>query len=330
MSHYDTLGVSKTSTKEEIKKAYRRLALTHHPDKGGDVNTFNKIQEAYEVLSDDNKRKQYDVGPTPFFTPHPGGPHHFNPFDIFKQFNININSSTPDAVKLKDIRFSLPITLEESIKGIVKNIPVTYTNKCDCVDYCSNCKGAGYIFIKNQIGPFVQNIRNDCSICNTRGIVQKNKECELCNGSMFKEYVEELVINIPAGVPSDWNMRLSNKGTVPMRKQDIQGDLIVDINIMEDPYFKREGNNLVYVYKTHLSNVLIGVKIEVDVFGEKHIVNINSTHLQLELVTVKNKGITWKGITGDLIIKLDMDYKLKQLDEEQLNMLKDTFEKIGW
>lgn len=325
MSHYDTLQLPKNASKDDIKKAYKKLALQHHPDKGGNQDIFSKIREAYEVLSDDEKRRQYDT-----FSQF-GNHQQFNPFDILKQFNININSTTPEAVKLKDIRFSLPITFEESIKGIIKNIPVTYTNKCDCVEYCSNCKGHGFIYIRNQLGPFlIQNMKSDCSICNTKGIIQKNKECQLCNGSMFKEYVEELIINIPAGVPMDWNMRLINKGTVPMRKQDIQGDLIVDINIMDDIYFKREGNNLLYVYKTSLSTVLIGSKIEIDVFGEKHIINITSNDLQNEHIIIKNKGITWKGKTGDLFIVLDIDYKLKELDEEQLNMLKETFEKIGW
>ena len=327
MSHYDTLGVSKDSSQDDIKKAYRKLALQHHPDKGGNEEIFKKISEAYDVLSDEDKRRQYDTPSNPFTSQFPQ--HGFNPFEMFSNMNININPSNPQEIKLADIQFSLPISLEDSIRGISRHIPITYTTKCDCVSFCNNCNGYGCKMTQTRVAFFVTNIKQECNHCNGRGIIGKS-DCNHCEGTFSKEVTETLDIVIPAGVPNHWTMRIPKKGTVPMRRNEIQGDLVVNINIMEHPQIKKDGNNLIYHYNIKLRDILIGVNLHINKFGDNLVANINSKHLKDKEVTLKGKGITWQNTTGDFIVKLNIDYKLKELTEEELKLLQETFDKIGW
>ena len=324
MSHYDTLGVSKDASADDIKKSYRKLALQHHPDKGGNEETFKKISEAYDILSDENKRRQYDMSSS-----NPFGQQSFNPFDMFQNMNININPSTPQEVKLSDTQFTLPIHLEDSIRGINKRIPITYTTKCDCVKFCSQCNGYGCRMIRQQIAFFVTNIKQECNNCSGRGIIS-NGNCEKCENTLSKEVTETLDIMIPAGVPENWTMRIPGKGTVPMRKNEVQGDLIVNISIMEHPLIKKDGNNLIYNHSIKLKDMLTGLKLHINKFGDNLVANIKSKHLKDKEVIIKGKGITWQNHTGDFIIKLNINYELKELSEEELKLLQETFEKIGW
>lgn len=325
MSHYETLGISKNASTDEIKKAYRKLAVQHHPDKGGNEEDFKRISNAYEVLSDEDKRRQYDLeGKIPL------NANMFNPFDLFKNFNINISPQpTFQKVKLQDIKVCIPISMENCIKGVVRDIPVVYTAKCHCVFFCQECEGYGQKILHQQIGPFMQTMKSNCIKCFGKGICYPN-DCKDCENTRQKE--DRLVFNvsIPQGVPEGWSLRLSGKGGIPVKKNEEAGDLVIEVNIMEHHIFKREGNNLIFNHNVSLKDVLIGQTINVDVFGDNVTVDISHNSLHLREITVKNKGITWKDSTGDLIIKLNVSYPSSGLTDEDRRSLKSTLEKMGW
>ena len=325
MSHYETLGVSKTASMDEIKKAYRKLAVQHHPDKGGNEETFKKISGAYEILSDEEKRRQYDLGGQV-----PLDSNFFNPFELFKNFNINITPQNPrQSVKLQDIKVFIPVTLENCVRGIVKELPVTYTTKCRCVTFCQECEGYGERLLNQQFGPFVQRVKSQCIKCFGKGICYPS-DCKECENTRQREDRQLFKISIPQGVPDSWSIRLNGKGGIPIKKNEEAGDLVIEVNVMEHHIFKREGNNLIFVHDVSLRDVLIGQTLEVDVFGESVTVNVSHIALDKKEILIKGKGVMWKESAGDLVIRLNISYPSKGLSEVDKKILKDTFEKIGW
>jgi len=325
MSHYETLGVSKNASTDEIKKAYRKLAVQHHPDKGGNEEEFKKINNAYEVLTDDEKRKQYDSdGKIPL------NANIFNPFDLFKNFNINITPQNHhQTVKLQDIKVCIPLTLENCIKGIVKEIPVIYTTKCSCVTFCQECDGYGLKLLNQQFGPFIQKVKSNCIKCFGKGISYQN-DCKECENTRQKEDRQVFKISVPQGVPEGWSVRLNGKGNIPVKKNEEAGDLIIEVNVMEHHVFKRDGNNLILNHEISLKDVLVGQTINVDVFGENATIDVSHFALHQKEIIVKNKGISWKESVGDLIIKLNISYPSSRLTESDKQHLKSVLEKIGW
>jgi DnaJ-class molecular chaperone len=342
MTHYDILGLSLTSTKEEIKKAYKQLALVHHPDRGGDEERFKKIGEAYETLVDDMKRQQYDLS----LKSNSGS----FPFELMNLFAKTFIKPTAQR-KPVDLHNSLSISFEESILGCVKSITLCYQKDCTCVNYCKQCNGFGTIDSQTQFGPFVQMIKIPCMVCNSTGkITPQSHLCNKCNNKRVIESTESISITIPSGIPDKWPIRIPGKGQYPKNKHDIQGDLIVTIQVI--PYsneqksflqihrsslsqstsfnINREKNDLIYKMKVSLKNLLIGDTIQLNRFGETIDINIGIQQIETHQIRLPGKGITWQTNTGDLVIDMDIIYPSKDLTSEEKKQLKQTLINIGW
>ena len=195
---YDVLGVKETSSQDEIKKAYRKLVVKHHPDKGGSEDTFKKISEAYDTIGDEVKRKQYDNQKNNPFGGMGGG---FDPFgDMFNMFNQGFRRGAPDKI------LHVNITVLESFNASDKEITYSREMMCDTCSgnggdksRCHICEGQGYIAVKVGGSMFSQVVRQTCNNCKGSGQVYKTV-CHTCNGKTTKTKMEKINIKLPQGV----------------------------------------------------------------------------------------------------------------------------------
>lgn len=322
---YNILELSKSASKDDIKKAYKKLALIHHPDRGGDQEKFKQISTAYEILIDDQKRQQYDN--VPLFGNMNSSP--FNPMEMFKQFTTNHPAVQ---TKCPDIQYTLTITLEESIQGITKSITLSYSKNCSCVEICSRCNGEGFIQSIQQIGPFIQQSKLPCNICSQTGFkTPPTKICTKCEKTRIQDHNESITITVPKGVPNLFSMRLASRGKQPEKKNQIQGDLVINIQVLDHSVFKRRENHLIYTLPILFKEIFLEKNVEINRFGEPISFLIQPKDLDTRQVIIKERGLTWgNDKVGDLIIELKVEYPTKQLSLEEKDQLQQVLNEIGW
>jgi len=317
--YYKELGIEKTATPEDIKKAYRKLVMVHHPDKGGNQEKFKKISESYEILSDPEKRKNYD-------TPQPNISNiHSDLFSMF--FNgggVSFSNmfSNKNNIKGQSIVHTLELSLEELYIG--KNIVLSCNkkiicNKCDGkggsnIIKCTKCNGSGQCLKNIQIGTFMmQQIITKCDQCDNGNIVDTEHKCDKCIGNRVIQDTEIIKLDIPPKNIDNRKIVLENKadeypGTIP-------GDIILIIKEKQHPVFTREGTNLKLDKKISLKQSLCGI-------------DFNITHLDGRTVFVKKDGVTCDkyiqtiphdGMNedGSLIITYYVDFPTSLTDEQQ-------------
>jgi len=243
-NYYNVLGVQENADQDTIKKAYRSLAKKHHPDKGGNDETFKKVSEAYDVLGDEVKRNQYDnQRRNPFHNMGGGGG--FNPFgDMFDMFGQRPKQrSVPD--KIIDIL----ITPIESFNAVDKHI--TYNRKHMCNDcqgkggdrqHCSHCNGSGIITQKIGTGMFIQMVQSHCNACNGQGFTYV-RLCNTCKGSCTNEKSETLSIKLPHGIDDGQFLRVQGKGDF---HQGMYGNLVIRTKVKNTDNFEKFGDDLIY------------------------------------------------------------------------------------
>ncbi len=295
--YYKILGVSKNASKEEIKKAYRKLAHKYHPDKkGGDEAKFKEINEAYQVLSDDKKRAQYDqFGSAGFegfgqagggfsgfqwdFKDFSSGAQGFSNFsDIFEDlfgfdFGFGGGQTKTKAKRGSDLKILLNITLKEAALGAEKEISITREKRCSTCSgtggdpnseliKCSVCDGRG---VKERVYKSIFGVMKQqsvCDVCSGRGHVYK-KKCPKCLGEGIIKETEKFTIKIPAGVHSGEVLKVSGKGNEDPVSGEA-GDLHVEINILEDKTFKRSGDDLYMDLYIKFTQAVFGDKVSID------------------------------------------------------------------
>lgn len=269
-NHYDTLGLNKDATFDEIKKAYRKLALVHHPDKSGNTEKFKEINEAYEILSDPDKREQYD-NPQPEMG---GGA------DIFNMF---FNQQQQEQ-RCEDIRFTLDVTLELAFIGGEKKLKVTKDIVCDkCLfEMCPDCKGTGSVTITRQHGPFIQQFNTHCSKCKSGNI---HKGCDVCHDTCTVREHSIITINIKPGTANGMGIVLREQGNEhPMK---VFGNLIIIFNVLKHEIFERKGNDLYYTKELTLKEALHGYSFIIDYLNGKKL-NIKLTEVTTQPNTIRN------------------------------------------
>ena len=193
---YEVLGVEAGADQDEIKRVYRKLAVQHHPDKGGDPEQFKKITEAYSILSDDNKRREYDNQRS--------GQHRFGFGDIFESFFNQRRQAAPEprSTEDRDVNFKIGITLEQIKHGVKHTVSYNRNKLCNGCDgkggdqrrICGSCRGTGTETIAN--GRFIQ--QSPCRPCEGRGVVFV-RICTQCNGQGISRVTESVVIDIKQG-----------------------------------------------------------------------------------------------------------------------------------
>jgi len=347
--YYKILGVEKTATKEEIKKAYKNLAKKYHPDlnkETGAAEKFKEINEAAAVLADDEKRSQYDqfgttaeqFGPgfqgfdfSDFMSSRAG----FDFDDIFESF---FGGSNPFGARRRrgprrgaDLRYDMEITLEEAAAGATKHIIVPRLEQCskchgsgaesesDIVN-CPDCNGSG-IKRQTQRTPFgIFSTTTTCGKCHGQGKYIK-RECQLCDGTGVVKKTRKLEIKIPAGAEEETNLRVAGEGEAG-EKGAPAGDLYVVIHVKEHDTFERHGDDIYVKVHIPFTVATLGGEIEVPTLDGKAKLKIPTGTQNNTIFRMKGKGIPYLHGSGtgneNVEVVIEVPEKLSKKQKELL------------
>ena len=332
---YEVLGVSQTATQDEIKKAFRKLAIQHHPDKGGDQELFKEINAAYEILSNEEKRQIYDKHGFEGLKNGGMGASGFG--DIFDLFTGGRggHGRQREQPKMKPTVRPIEITLKESFNGKTTEMMVERSVLCQSCNgkggidpkNCGKCKGKGSIVKMTQLGPGMYSQSEvHCPDCNGSGkIIEKKNLCKECNGKKILTKNEKVEVMIPIGTPDDDKIVIKGKGNEHFEASP--GDLIIVVKIKEHPIFRRIKNDLHIEKKISLLESLIGFSFNLEHLNDQLITidcpsSTPVSHKQT--LKVNNLGMPHKNSPmsmGDLYISFQVELP-KTLSESQVEMLK--------
>lgn len=347
--YYEILGVTQTASADEIKKSYRRMAMKYHPDlnkESGAEEKFKEITEAYEVLSDQQKRAAYDryghsgvnggVGANPFegF----GGVGGFS--DILEQFFTGVGSAGVGGQRRApqrgaDLKTTVTLTFEEAVFGTEKQIEINRFDTCPrCkgsrsepgaeTTRCPNCNGTGEIRrVQNSIfGQFV-NVTT-CDRCRGEGRIVTNP-CKECRGEGRVRVTKPLMVTIPAGIDSSSQIRISGEGEAGPRGT-LPGNLYVGIVIKEHPFFKRQDNNILLDLPLNMAQAALGDQLEVPTVDGPVEIEIKPGTQNGEVIRLKEHGVPFlKGAgRGDQLVTVRVVTPRKLTPEQ-----KQLFEQLG-
>ncbi len=351
--YYKILGISKDATKDDIKKAFRKLAHQYHPDKqGGNEAKFKEINEAYQILSDDSKRASYDTYGSAF----PGGNagpqgNGFGGFDFsgFQGFNGTEgmefdlgdifgdffgNGGRGQVKRGRDISIDLEIPFAESVFGTERKVLISKTLVCsEChgtggkpgtkMKKCEICNGQGKVHeAKRTIFGNISTVR-ECSSCVGKGEVPSEK-CSKCHGAGALRGQEEMRISIPAGISNGEVIRMTGKGEAA--PGGIPGDLYAKIHCLPHAFLKREGTNLSMNLDIKLSDALLGGEYPIETLDGKISVKIPEGVTHGEILRVRGKGVPMdKTHRGDFLIKLNIKLP-KKLSRKARKLFEDLKE----
>jgi molecular chaperone DnaJ len=329
---YDILGISKSATAAEIKKAYRKKAIEYHPDKNpGDSKAeelFKKSAEAYEVLSDPNKKAKYDQYGHQAFEGGFGGGGGMNMDDIFSQFGDVFGGAFGGGfggfgggqrrAKGSNLRIRVKLKLEEVAQGVEKTVKVRRKKQADGVTYktCATCNGQGQVTkIANTILGRMQTAAT-CSSCSGSGQIIDSKPNDAdAQGMVVQE--DTVSIQIPAGVEDGMQLKVGGKGN-DAPGNGVPGDLIVAIETLEHETLKREGDNLHYDLYISLSDAVLGTSKDIDTVSGKARIKLEPGLQSGKILRLRGKGI--KSINGygagDLLVHVNV-WTPKELNKEQ-------------
>ncbi len=340
--YYEILGVTKTATKIEIKKAYRKKAIQYHPDKNpGNSEAeemFKLAAEAYEVLSDENKRARYDrYGHAAFEGGQSGGGFGgMNMEDIFSQFGdifgggfsgFGGSRRQQPRVKGSNLRIRLKLTLEEILNGVKKKVKVRRLIVAKDASYstCSTCNGQGVVMrVANTILGRMQT-QSTCPSCHGTGKMLDNRPKGADSNGMIHE--EELVeIDIPAGVTDGVQLKVTGKGN-EAPGGGIPGDLLVVIQELPHETLKREGLNLHYDMYVSIPEAVLGVSKEIDTLKGKVRIKLDEGTQSGKIMRLRGKGVpNLDGYgKGDLLVHVNV-WTPKSLSKEQRKFFENNLE----
>jgi len=345
--YYEVLGVDKSAGEREIKKAYKKLAMKYHPDRTqgdkGLEDKFKEIQEAYEILSDSQKRAAYDqyghagVDPNRGGGGFGGGADFGDIFgDVFGDiFGGGRGGRQSRARQGSDLRYNLELSLEEAVRGKSVDIRVPTLVECDVCDgsgakkgsspkTCPTCHGNGQVQMRQ--GFFA--VQQTCPTCSGKGKIIEDP-CNSCLGHGRKEKTKTLNVKIPAGVDTGDRIRLSGEGEAGENGAP-PGDLYVQVHVREHDIFKRDGNNLYCEVPLSFTTAALGGELEVPTLDGKVKLKISPETQTGRMFRLRGKGVksVRSGAMGDLMCKVVVETPVN-LSSRQKELLQELEESMG-
>lgn len=337
--YYETLGVSEDASQDEIKKAYRKKAKKYHPDSNGDEadeEKFKKINKAYDVLSDEEKRKKYDqFGKQGVEGNSSRGRRQAasNFQDIFEQIfgggGRGGRRGRRRQQKGEDLRIQTTISLEEAYEGVEKTFEVSRKHECEACDgtgaeegetrTCSNCGGEGRVqkIERTPLGR-AQTVQ-ECQKCNGTGEIPE-EPCSECSGEGLIEKDEQITVEVPSGVRDGQKVRLEGKGNASRKGRS--GDLYIFVNVEASDEFERRDSDLFTTLDLGLGDAVLGAEAEIDAPSGSYSVTVPEGAQPGQVLRLSGKGMPGRRGYGDLYVKLDVEIP-EDVNEED----REVFEK---
>lgn len=348
INYYELLEIQKNADKESIKKAYRKLALKYHPDRNqGDSEAeakFKLINEAYEVLSDDEKKAIYDRYGKEGLKGRVGGG--FSDFafddlgDIFSSFfGGGFSNSRTSKRKRKDDKYeadfalSLNISFKEAVFGSEQKLNLRYKSPCPkCkgsgskdgkTQTCTKCEGKGQVGVRQGFMTFVQT----CPDCHGEGLMIKDK-CQECRGEGYEELSEEVQVKIPEGIDDGMSLRVSSKGNI--LKDGSRGDVFVQVSVEEDETFIRDEDDIYIKFPVFFTQAALGQKIQVPTIRGQAEIELPIGAKEGQAFVLQNEGVKnlRSGKLGRQIVQIELVFP-QSLSEEQSLLLEKLGESFG-
>ena len=359
--YYEVLGVPRTASKDQIKDVYRKLALQFHPDRNKSPEAedkFKEISEAYAVLSDDEKRQQYDT------LGHAGFDQRYTKEDIFRGADFDsifrdlgvgdlfraffgggfggggFGGGFQERVSRgQDIEYYVEITFEEAVRGIEKEIEVPRTEKCDVCQgsgaspgtsprTCPRCNGAGKVqnMRKSSFAMYVQ--VTACPTCGGKGVLIDSL-CKNCRGSGLVKKRRRISVRIPAGIDEGYQLRLRGEGEMPSGGGE-PGDLYVAVHVKPHELFLREGDDLLHVLIISYPQAALGGEVAIPTFEGPTTLKIRAGTQAGETIRLKGKGMPhFRGYgRGDLLVRIGISVPEK-LTPQQKVLLEQLSRELG-
>jgi molecular chaperone DnaJ len=349
--YYEILGVGRNAAADEIKKAYRQMAIKFHPDKNPGnkeaEDKFKEAAEAYEVLSDADKKAKYDrFGHQAMGAGGAGyGGGGMNMDDIFSQFGDVFGDGHPFESFFgggqqrrggggrrqrvgTNLRIKVKLTLQEIASGVEKKLKVNKQVACtgcggngakDKASFksCGTCGGSGQVRKVTQTFLGQMATTSTCPSCNGEGTVITSS-CSSCKGSGRMEGEEVIAVNIPAGVADGMQLSMSGKGNAPERG-GIPGDLIILIEEIEDPVLKRDGNNIIFDLYLNFADAALGTQVEIPTVSGKVKLKIDAGTQAGKILRLRGKGLPElnSGYHGDQLVQVNVWTPKKMSNEEK-------------
>ncbi|MFN2190597.1 MAG: molecular chaperone DnaJ [Candidatus Promineifilaceae bacterium] len=347
--YYEILEVDRNASKEDLKKAYRRLARRYHPDvssEDGSDERFKEINEAYEVLSNDNSRAAYDrFGHAGVKGAGGAGYGDFSGFggfsDIFEDFFAGFGGRSRRSGPRRgaDLRYDLTITFEEAVFGVEKEIQVRRPELCpNCNGRgaepgtvpigCTNCSGTGEVRQMRQsfLGSFV-NVTT-CPVCEGTGETFPNP-CSVCHGSKQVQQTRTLNVKVPPGVDNDTQIRLAGEGT-PGSAGGPPGNLYVVLHVSKHDYFQRKGDDIILEMEVNIAQAALGDEIEIPTVDGPENLIITAGTQSGEVFRMRDRGVPHlrRNGRGDQLVIVHVVVP-KNLTDEQKDLMNELAKTLG-
>jgi DnaJ-class molecular chaperone len=324
---YDVLGVETNASQDEIKKAYRKAAINNHPDKGGDAEMFKKISEAYAVLSDDEKRKMYDMTGNVDGSMGGGGMPDIN--ELFRGMFGGMGMSGMSGMsgmfgegfRQAADEITCPVSLQEVYHGCIKKIEL------DVMDVCTQCSGRGAVdpkdiircmtcqgsgVMQQRMGPFIT--QSTCNSCfGQKTTIKTNKACNQCKGKKIHPGKRNLKIEVPKGISNGFQYNVTNKGHYNTENQK-NNDLIITFQYINQPNTViADHYNILYKMDISIEDVLCGFSKMINIYGVPLTIVSTKFFNPQSPQTFKGKGLPKKHGEGDLIVTFNVVYTIERM-----------------
>jgi len=352
--YYEVLGVDRKASESDLKKAFRSKARKFHPDKNPDdpdaEARFKEVQEAYAILSNPDERRKYDM----FGHDRPGG----SPWGSggFQGVNISIDDlfgggfdsifsslfgggGRQRSSRGADLLIRHDITFQDAFNGVDDELDIEVLTHCTSCDgtgsetpegirICPTCDGRGRITRIERIGPFQQQVTQDCGACGGDGKIIQNP-CKSCSGEGRAKQSKKVKFSVPAGIDSGTRLRLSGHGESPRHQNGSPGNLYIEIMVEDHEWFERDGSDLLMALPVSYIDLLLGANIEFPhIDGSPLKVNIKPGSKPGETITILNRGLPFpRGKRGRgavmVLLKLSMPQKVSRTTKKRLQDLRE-------